>query len=225
MLALFDNDGTLYDTRSVSIPAVQEAFEELRGRGWEVEIPSPDRITAAFGLPLPEYGEVLLPEAYRGRAMEMVELAHEGEARRLGRGEGALFDGIRALLSGLRAAGWKLALVSNCDRRYLSLIWNTFGYSEYFDESICHGDFPEDGKAGLVRRLLAGEGACGRAARTAGRMFMVGDRRHDMHAGLSNGLQAVYCAYGFGKPGEAEGAHHVVHDARDLAGVLLGDST
>mgnify|MGYP002249262135 CR=1 FL=1 len=45
---------------------------------------------------------------------------------------------------------------------------------------------------------------------------MVGDRFHDREVALRNDIPFVACAYGFGEPGECEGAAAIAECAEEL---------
>ena len=45
---------------------------------------------------------------------------------------------------------------------------------------------------------------------------MVGDRFHDREVALRNDIPFVACAYGFGEPGECEGADAIAECAEEL---------
>lgn len=46
--------------------------------------------------------------------------------------------------------------------------------------------------------------------------IMVGDRFHDREVALRNDIPFVACAYGFGEPGECEGADAIAECAEEL---------
>jgi phosphoglycolate phosphatase len=49
---------------------------------------------------------------------------------------------------------------------------------------------------------------------------MVGDRFHDIDAAVKNGIQSVYCEYGYGKRKEGEGATVHIKDISEILEIL-----
>lgn len=49
---------------------------------------------------------------------------------------------------------------------------------------------------------------------------IIGDRHHDIDAGLENGIRTVGCSYGYGTPEEYNMAEVVIGDIRELIDVM-----
>jgi beta-phosphoglucomutase family hydrolase len=64
----------------------------------------------------------------------------EIEFRRIARRQTQASPGVSALLSGLRAVGYKMALASSAPRENISLILGLLGLAEYFDAMVADDD-------------------------------------------------------------------------------------
>lgn len=213
-IAVFDMDGTLACNDDVAIDAARDGLREYWAtRGEEPRIPDDAFIRSLVGLPSREYfGRMLPPE----NAPDVEQLAvhiEEHEAERLARGEGRRFPGVDRVLSTLREDGWRLALVSNCQRTYFEANLTHVLDRAWFEVALCLSDRPT--KADNVREVLDRI-----AAGTPHAAVMIGDRGTDVEAGRANGALCVGCLYGFGDAGELAGADRTIDAIDALPGVL-----
>jgi phosphoglycolate phosphatase-like HAD superfamily hydrolase len=214
-VVVFDMDGTLANNDEVAIEAARDGLREYwTARGRSVEEPSADFIRSLVGLPSREYfGRMLPPE----RAADVEGLAtriEEHEAERLARGEGARFDGVDSVLSTLRREGWRIALVSNCQRRYFEANLEYVLDRRWFDVALCLSDRPTkiENVRDAIARITGGSGPTFGA--------MVGDRATDVEAGRASDLRCIGCLYGFGSLDELASADETVSSIRDVPDVL-----
>lgn len=210
---VFDMDGTLVNNDALTVLAAREALDEYFGaRGETPEYPTPERIRSLVGLPAEQYFRGLLPGDRAADAAAFMAIAQRHEVDRLQVGEGRVFPGIPQLLDGLRADGWRVGLVSNCQRGYLDAnLDHTLGRHR-FEIALCLDDEPT--KTDNVRRVLAAFGGA------AGGGVMVGDRGSDLDAGAASGLRTIGCRYGFGDPAELAGADAHVDAPDELPAVI-----
>jgi len=214
-IAVFDMDGTLADNDDVAIEAARDGLHEYWSeRGLPDRIPSAAFIRSLVGLPSREYFGRMLPDDCRDDVDRVARRIEEHEALRLARGEGRRFDGVDAVLTGLRADGWRLALVSNCQRTYFEANLVHVLDRAWFDVALCLSDLPTktDNVREALRRIAGGV--------VVGFGVMVGDRAADVVAGRANGLACVGCLYGFGSPEELAGADRTLGSIRDLPDAL-----
>jgi phosphoglycolate phosphatase len=52
---------------------------------------------------------------------------------------------------------------------------------------------------------------------------MVGDSINDIQAGIDAGIVTIGCTWGYGKPGELDGADHRVASCAELTQLLTGE--
>lgn len=50
--------------------------------------------------------------------------------------------------------------------------------------------------------------------------IIIGDRREDMEAGLKNNQRAIFAAYGYGSPSEADGVNISISSIKELNDIL-----
>ncbi|MCP4644279.1 MAG: HAD family hydrolase [bacterium] len=189
-LIIFDIDGTLLQTHLVTIPAVQQVFEEFN-----LIAPTEERIWATFGAPVEEYEEWLASHA-PGREGDVVEATNERELALIGEA-GELYPGTLDILAGLRDAGHALASCSNGSVPYVNEAIDAHNLRPLLPVVRCIGQGYEN-KAAMIGDILA----C-MDARPA---IVVGDRSGDVTGAHANSALAVGAAYGFGGPGELDDA-------------------
>ncbi len=129
--------------------------------------------------------------------------------------ENAPYEGIGAVLAGLRAAGHVLCLATAKPHVYARRITGRFG----LDTHLAHQFGPElDGtrndKGVLLAHALEVTGADPRRA------VMVGDRHHDIDAARAVGMKALAVSWGYGNAEEWARADAICHSPRDLAGAV-----
>ena len=118
-----------------------------------------------------------------------------------------LSPGVPALLTGLRAAGLRLAVATSKPEATARRIVAGVGIDEYF--ALVGGADPAGGrigKAAVIGSVLH------RLALDPRRepVVMVGDRHHDVDGAAAFGIPAVGVAWGYAEPGELRGARLVV---------------
>lgn len=193
-VVVFDLDGTLYSSESILGPAYAAAIREVNAR-WRrnLAVPETAAILAQVGRPAKEILASLYPDLAEGERDELSRLVLAALTDRIrGRG-GRLFEGVPETLAELRRAGHVLAVVSNARRSYLEAILAAFDLARHLESAACHEDAPELGKAGLLRRTLAGRPG-----------VMVGDRASDGLAARAAGVPWIGCAFGHAADEAAE---------------------
>jgi len=212
-IAVFDMDGTLADNVDLAIAAAHDGLREyFARRGGPERFPEAEEVRALMGLPADEYFTRLLPPDRREDGRELAWYVERHEVRRLARGEGQAFPGAETVVQELRAANWKLALVSNCLRPYFEANLANVVERSWFDVALCLSDGPSKRElVGVVLRALGGAGPRG---------AMIGDRAGDIEAGRANGLVTIGCRYGYGAPGELDGADAQIASLDELPAAL-----
>ncbi|MGH2570558.1 MAG: HAD family hydrolase [bacterium] len=189
-LVVFDIDGTLLATDAFWLDIGRRAVLHVyRLRGFEGELPDDRRFLEAIGLPMPEFWRFVLPEEMHPFEAEVEARAQELEQAAFRQGHGAMYPGARELLGDLHAAGTRLALASNCGRRYLEGFLDAFELRAIVEEWRCVDSPGISSKADMVRDILRATGA-----RDA---VMVGDRANDRESAAANGVPFILFAGGF----------------------------
>ena len=211
---VFDLDGTLVATDGFWIPAARQgatrAFEEL---GLDRPVPTPQEWMNLVGLPLARGIAELLPDLADDQRDRVLARCVEAENELLRTRGAFLIPGVAETLSELDRQGVRMGVASNCGRDYLAHMLGGLGpLQEYIREGRCLESPGVIDKADMVADLLLTFGK-----RDA---VVVGDRAGDRDAAWANGLPFVHCTFGFGGPGESEGADAVIETPQDLLPVL-----
>lgn len=215
-LVLLDLDGTLSDSAPGVMRSVHAAYAALG-------LPQPTAAGArAFvGPPLPVSlrAHGVPPE----RVQEAID-AYRAEFEAGGMWESHVFDGIEEQLRALRAAGCTLAVATSKPEVYARPICERWGLDALVDG--VYGaplDHIPSTKATVIAHALAELGP-DRVPQVSD-IVMVGDRHHDVEGAAEHGIACLGVAWGYGEPGELEGAVGIVPEVGRLAEVVLARLT
>lgn len=200
-LIIFDIDGTLFETRRVTVPAVQRTFA-----AHGLPVPDADAIMSFTGHPVEQYRAWLAGLCPPDRACEIVEEADRTEVALIGT-EGRLYAGVEEALDALEGEGHVLALCSNAPDDYMEAFLRASGLRSRLCAWRCRGTRDTD-KTRMVGELVA--------SISNRPVIVVGDRRDDVDAAHAHGGLAVGAEYGFGSPKELARADARVASPRDI---------
>lgn len=212
--AIFDVDGTLFQTEKVAVPAFHHVFDTLREQGlYQGQTPADDKLTSVFGMTIQEVWETLLPDASMDVRDKANELFAQKELQMIDDQEGALYKGVKETLQALKNDGVKLFIACNGEGRYVEAVTQNMGIADLFTKRYAAGEYKTEKKEQLVAILLQEQNI-----RDA---VMVGDRKSDMVAGKENNLPRIGCDFGgFAKPGELDDATAVITEFSQLLHTL-----
>ncbi len=204
---IFDMDGTLIRSSSIEIEALQNAFSRFfqRRNSSPPEI-APEQIIRGIGAPSDEFYRSLLPVEDQGNWKEFRDLVAEEEAKGLEK-KRITFPGTIRVLKELKRRGYRLALVSNCNREYLDKVVETQHLERYFDLALCLTDGVGERKSDIFRHIIQQFGE---------NSIVIGDRYYDVEAALENNLPCIGTLYGYGGRKELADTLTWVADIRDL---------
>lgn len=211
---IFDLDGTLFKTETLSLPAYHRTFDQLRVEGlFSGDTPPESRFLSGLGLLLPELWKNVLPDASKETRLRADSLLLRYQMKLLREGYGELYPGVAHTLQVLYQRGYKLYVASNGLEKYVKEVIRATGLSAFFTALYSAGEFQTPSKAELVR-LLMGNHQLESA-------WMCGDRLSDVEAGRLNGLYVVGCNYaGFHVDEELNQANIVISSFLDLLNCL-----
>lgn len=213
-LAVFDCDGTLIDGQSSICDAMEQAFAAQA-------LPAPDRnlVRRAVGLSLPQAVRRLVPDLPAETQRGLVDAYKQAfrSAREAGSLAQPLFDGMRALLDDLRAAGWQLAVATGMSDRGLGHCLATHDLSGHFVSLQTADRHPSKPHPAML------EAALFEAATPADLAVMIGDTAYDMQMARDAGVRAIGVDWGYHHPDElrAAGAEYVAATPAALGEYLL----
>ena len=199
-LLLFDLDGTLWDSAS----AVAEAWNEIFQR----EDPSlkpltVDDIHGVMGMTMKEIGQTLYPDFQSPRRAAVFDECCTYEVEYLYKHCGTLYPDFRSTLEALRAKGYELAVVSNCQLGYIDAFLASSGAAGLFI------DYEEWERTGLTKgeniRLVMERNGYKKG-------IYIGDTKKDREAALQAGIPFIHAAYGFGKVESSDGTIQKLSD-------------
>lgn len=204
-LLIFDLDGTLFRADSVTVPAVQRAFEES-----DLAPPTVDEILPFIGRPPAQFREWMRTVCDTSVATEVTDHADALEIQMIGE-TGSLFDGVLEMLVVLRETANAMAICTNGTAPYVDPVVDIHGLRPFFDE-VRHLCYPADTKPSMVAELMA---------RFPSRQtIVIGDRHHDVEAARDNGAMSVGVLYGYGSKDELSGADAFVDAPSQISSVV-----
>jgi phosphoglycolate phosphatase-like HAD superfamily hydrolase len=183
---LFDFDGTLADSLPLCLAALRASLLRHTGR-----IHSDQEIAANFGASEEGIFQRMAPDVWRECLASYVE-----EYERSHHLCPAAFDGVKALLTGLRGRGVRLGLVTGKGAGTAAVSLRLLGLAELFDQ-VRTGSPRGDVKAAHIAELVHHFGVS--PERTA----YVGDFTADVRAAREAGVWALAAAWAPGASAEA----------------------
>ncbi|MDD9208066.1 HAD hydrolase-like protein [Georgenia sp. 10Sc9-8] len=209
---LLDLDGTITDSAPVITGSIAEA---LAAHGYPVP-PAPE-LLRFVGPPI-RMGLMQVGGVAEDEVPEVVATYRSLYARHMH--DVDVYPGMRELIADLHGAGVPLAVATSKMRAFAVDILQHAGLAAAFTV-ICgaSADESRSAKADVVADALTGLRQAGVDVSGA---VMVGDRHHDVDGAAAHGLPTLLVAWGYAQPGEAAGAHAVVHDADALRALLGG---
>ncbi len=186
-LLIFDLDGTLFRTETVTIPAVRKTFQDQG-----LTVPPTEEIRSYFGKPTEEFFVWIRSLAPRHLADDVVSEVARREIENISE-TGELFPGVRDVLATLRPTVGRMAICSNGVDEYVPRVLKEHNLAAFFDLVMFRGARDTD-KTRMVRHIL--DRFEDRPA------IMIGDRQDDVEAARRNGIHSIAAAYGYGSAGE-----------------------
>jgi len=211
--AIFDMDGTLFQTETLLEGVHYRLFDQLKAEGLSPVPPPFEKLLGCLGMLLPDIWNTLMPDASPKTRERADALMLEMELDSIAEGQGVLYPGVKETLERLKARGVKLFVASNGLQPYVEEIVKHRDLADLFDGLYTAGGRQTASKADLVAMLMREHGVSD--------AWMVGDRSSDVHAGKANGLYVVGCRYAaFGDASELDGSDVIIAGFDQLLGLL-----
>lgn len=208
----FDFDGTLHNSIKIYAPAFRKAFDFLvenkkaEPREWKDE-----EISRWLGFNRIEMWDDFmkdLEESYKKTAGSII--GREMRSQMLS-GKACLYDNAEEVLQELKNRGFKLVFLSNCSISYMEAASEAFKLGGYFDEMICSEMYDFIPKHEILKIIKNNNMM---------NQVIVGDRFHDIEAGVKNDIYSVYCQYGYGEEKEGSIASAKITDIREILALV-----
>ena len=209
-LLLFDLDGTLWDS---AVPVAESWNEVFREEDPSLPTLTADDVHGVMGMTMKEIACVLQPAIPADRRGPVFDRCNRYEVEYLRSHPGTVYPDLRPVLETLRARGYELAIVSNCQLGYIDAFLASTGVADLF----C--DYEEWERTGLpkgenIRLVMARRGYA--------RGLYIGDTNKDREAALLAGIPFIHAAYGFGQVPDADGVIASLSGLPDEVARLLG---
>ncbi len=214
-LAIFDIDGTLLDSKSSILLAVERVCERHG-----LPQPSPGMVLGATGLSVAEAVHHLSAGHDAALQQAVIEdyLAIFTDIRKRSATPDPLYPGALETLGALVQAGWQLAIATANTRENTSLILRAHRLYGYFASVQTADDNASKPRPDMLIRAMCDLGT------TADLVVMIGDSTFDMTMARAAGVRGVGVAWGYQKAEDliGAGAVFVAEDFAELRGHLLG---
>lgn len=214
-LVIFDCDGTLVDGQAAICDTMDEAFAAAG-------LAPPDRneVRRMVGLSLPHALRILAPDASEDEHSAALEAYKAGYRSRRETGilEEPLYEGMKALIERLDAAGWLLGVATGKSDRGLQACLETHGIKHRFVTLQTADRHPSKPHPAMLEEALAEAGV------GAADAVMVGDTTFDIDMAIAARVRAIGVAWGYHEPGEliAAGAQGVAETMEQLEEMIGG---
>ena len=202
---IFDLDGTLFQTESATVPAVQDTFRDAG-----LEVSSTELILDFIGSPMSELAKWVQSVCGDRDADELMRLIDAKEMA-LAKSIGQLFPKVIDVLESLHRDYEALAICTNGGPEYAGTIIDSQGIRHFFDVVRCRAN-ELDNKPAIVAEIIGNLGL------TEG--VVTGDRREDVEAAKRNSLRAMRAGYGYGSEDELKDADAVAHAASEMPDLI-----
>lgn len=190
---IFDLDGTLWDSRR----SIIENWNEVLARFELIEKPLElDDLTAFMGHLPKDILKELFPEISPKTIDQILIEIAENENKSLRKHGGVLYENIEETLREL-ALKHDLYIVSNCQDGYIESFLAYFGFEKLFKDFESHGR-TGNSKMENIQSVMK------RNSMHPDETVYIGDTHLDYTSATENGLDFVFCSYGFGEMEETE---------------------
>ena len=187
---IFDIDGTLWDTRAISVRGYNKAMDEFGRPDLYV---TAEYLATLFGRTGPEIADIVFADFPPEKRMDLFNRVLELEDIELHNDPCQEdFPGVRDTLRALYGQ-YRLFVVSNCDCGYPELMMDKLGLADIFEGHMCHGDTHLP-KGDTILALMERHGIED--------AVYIGDTQGDLVASRKADIPFIYCSYGFGTPTE-----------------------
>lgn len=198
MILVFDFDGTIHNTEITYKKAITESLSELN-----LDINDFD-FKSFIGMGPKDVWDIILKDdsdktSYiKKNGDRIIKYMKES---------GELYNGAIETLSYLKDK-YDLFILSKCRRVYMEAAREKFGLDSFFSKYFIGEDYDYLEKYKILRKEIKED------------YIIIGDRREDMEAGLKNNQKAIFAAYGYGSPSEADGVNISISSIKELNDIL-----
>lgn len=184
-LAIFDVDGTLNGIELWWPDLIRKGVQDFaEAEGLKLTSPDDRQALEVVGNADAEVWSPFLPLDQQHRWDDLRAMVLPMEVELLRSGRDFLYPGVVETLTGLRRAGLRLALASNCGAEYMAAIAEGQGLASLTDWQFCLDSEGVETKTDMLRAAMDRAGTR--------RAVMVGDRAGDQRAAIEAGIPFVW---------------------------------
>ncbi|GAC1450580.1 MAG: HAD family hydrolase [Desulfuromonadaceae bacterium] len=207
---LFDLDGTLVD----SLEDLTDAVNHIRSAYSHPPLTA-DAVRLKVGKGARNLVQQVLPDVAGAEIDRALDVFLEFNKQHIA-DKSRLYPGIQETLHALAAQDIKMAVISNKNEELSTLMMQTLGIYDLF-ENICGGDtYPERKPSPLP--LLKVADKLGIAPHEC---VIVGDSINDIQAGQQANITSIACTWGYGNAEELAGADALAHSPQELLAAIV----
>jgi phosphoglycolate phosphatase len=203
-LVIFDLDGTLYKTESSFIPAIKQLLTE-----YGLSYPNENLLFSFIGEPPNRFIEWFKTIEFKDNfvtalnKMESLEIKYIKE-------RGHLYPNVLETLEWLRHNNIDIALYTNGIEEYVSQILDKFELNKYF-KIIRYHKCNKDSKSEMIKEIIM--------TLNPKKIYLVGDRYHDIISAKENGCISIGVSYGYGNS-EIKDADYLVDNISEMKKII-----
>ncbi|BBE30269.1 haloacid dehalogenase [Tepiditoga spiralis] len=206
---IFDIDGTLVNTKKVTIPAFKKTLESLDKDGFKVKVNS-NEIMKYIGYTIDNIFKNIFKSDDKVLIEKAIHYLDIYEEEFLSKTNEIFFDGVFDVLSYLKSKNKNIYLLSNCNKKYLNIVLEK-GLNEFIDSPHCSEMYNWKEKDYVISTFIK---------KTNSKSFvMIGDRHKDIEAAKANNIKSIGCNYGYGNK-EVEKADVIIHNIKDIINIF-----
>jgi phosphoglycolate phosphatase len=204
----FDFDGTLHESMHIYYPAFMKGYAYLVESGHaEARVFTQKEVSQWLGFSSTDMWQTFMPHLPEKVRTVARTLVGDEMLRLLKDKQGVLYPGVYETLQALKDRGHTLVFLSNCGETYMNAASEAFHLESYFDHMICSGQYSQMTKSQILKQLKQ---------TFQEPMAIIGDRFHDMEAGLDNHITTIGCLYGYGQKEEFKDADFLISKIQAL---------
>lgn len=198
---LFDLDGTLWDSSDAVVASWNEVIETLPNFHKKI---TKQEMEGLMGKTMRDIALTYFNTCQEEEALDYMKRCTDYENEYIRKYGGVLFEGLEDVLKALKAQGYFLAIVSNCQCGYIEAFLEHHQLGKYIDDTQSYGDNPKPKGENIA--LVVSRNQLSPA-------YYVGDIQGDCDAATFAGVPFIHARYGFGK---VPGAEYGIDDIRFL---------
>ena len=204
-LLLFDLDGTLWN----SAKEVADSWNiVLQKKNPELPLLTASDLNSLMGKTMDEIADLVLPDMPIDGRRELFRECEEYEVAYIA-GHGAmLYPEVEKTLKELLDSGYRMAIVSNCQKGYINAFLTSMNMGAFFCDIEEWGN-TKLSKAENIRLVME--------RNNFNKAVYIGDTIKDQEAASGAGIPFIHAAYGFGSVSAPDG---VIQNFGELPGLL-----